>query len=254
LFLFQIGLIEMELKTLRAFVEVVRQGGFSAASRKLYATQSAFSKAVRQLEDELGVRLLDRVGRRVLRTEAGEIVYRRAQAMLRECDGLLQVLKASQGLQRGVLRLSSPPVGTSEVFADCFARYRRLYPGVEIHLLEHGSRRLEEILRDEPLILFAEGFALNPVILQGLARRGVESRVVSRSSQIEFIVALVAAGMGVAFLPRMIALRHRQDAVRVRPLEEAAMRWHLDLIWRRDAALSPAARAWRALCRLQCTS
>ena len=50
----------MQLRTLRAFVEVVRQGGFSQAAKVVFATQSTVSKAVRQLEDEIGVPLLDR--------------------------------------------------------------------------------------------------------------------------------------------------------------------------------------------------
>ena len=56
----------MELRTLRAFVEVVKQGGFSQAAKVVFATQSTVSKAVKQLEDEVGVLLLDRVGHRAV--------------------------------------------------------------------------------------------------------------------------------------------------------------------------------------------
>jgi DNA-binding transcriptional LysR family regulator len=52
----------MELRNLRAFVEVVRQGGFAQAAKTIFATQSTVSKSVKQLEDEIGGRLLDRVG------------------------------------------------------------------------------------------------------------------------------------------------------------------------------------------------
>ena len=55
----------MELRPLRAFVEVVRQGGFSRAAETVFATQSTVSKAVKQLEQEIGALLLDRAGRRV---------------------------------------------------------------------------------------------------------------------------------------------------------------------------------------------
>jgi DNA-binding transcriptional LysR family regulator len=68
----------MEIRTLRAFVEVVRQGGFSQAAKTIFSTQSTVSKAVRQLEDEIGTRLLDRIGHRSTLTVAGEVVYRRA--------------------------------------------------------------------------------------------------------------------------------------------------------------------------------
>jgi DNA-binding transcriptional LysR family regulator len=75
--------MRMEIRTLRAFVEVVKQGGFSQAAKVVFATQSTVSKAVKQLEDEFGVLLLDRVGHRSTLTAAGEIVYRRRSASSR---------------------------------------------------------------------------------------------------------------------------------------------------------------------------
>jgi DNA-binding transcriptional LysR family regulator len=82
----------MEIRTLRAFVEVVRQGGFSQAAKVVFATQSTVSKAVKRLEDEIGVLLLDRVGHRSTLTAAGEIVYRRALRILAERDDLMSEL------------------------------------------------------------------------------------------------------------------------------------------------------------------
>ena len=62
----------MELRNLKAFVEVVRQGGFSKAARALFSTQSTVSKAVGQLEAECGEALLERLGTGVRLTAAGE--------------------------------------------------------------------------------------------------------------------------------------------------------------------------------------
>jgi len=63
----------MNLRTLRAFVEVVRQGGFSQAAEVVSLTQSSVSKAVKTLEDELGTPLLNRLGHRNELTAAGEV-------------------------------------------------------------------------------------------------------------------------------------------------------------------------------------
>ncbi|WP_112664299.1 LysR family transcriptional regulator [Microvirga flavescens] len=288
----------MELRTLRAFVEVVRQGGFSQAAKAVFATQPTVSKAVKQLEDELGVPLLDRIGHRSEMTAAGEIVYRRALAILAERDDLIAELDELRGLKRGVLRLGLPPLGSSTLFAPLFAVYRSRYPGIEIRLVEHGSKRQEEILlageidfagsllpvsdefeaqavRREPLmallpsghpvakgrkisladlahipfILFESGFALNKVILDACERRGFAPDVAARSGQIDFIVELVAAGLGVAFLPRMIAEQRAHPSVRRLLLDEPETDWHMALVWRRGAYLSHAARAWLALAR-----
>ena len=136
----------MELRPLRALVEVVRQGGFSQAAKTIHATQPTVSKAIKQLEDELGMPLLDRQVYPPRLTEAGEIVYRRALSMLAERDDLRAELDALRGLQRGVLRLGLPRLGSSSLFAPLFARFRSRYPRIEISLVEHGSRRLEELV------------------------------------------------------------------------------------------------------------
>ncbi len=288
----------MELRTLRAFVEVIRQGGFSQAAKAVFATQSTVSKAVKQLEDELGVPLLDRNGHRSTLTAAGEIVYRRALKMLAERDDLVAELDELRGLKRGTLRLGLPPIGSSTLFAPLFAAYRSRYPGVGIRLVEHGADRLEEILlageidlaasllpvsnafewqdvateplmallpashalarqksidlpqlKDMPFILFESGFALNRIIFDACRQHGFEPTVAARSSQIDFIIELAAAGAGVAFLPRMIAKQRCAETVRGILLKEPRTDWHMALIWRRGAFLPHAASAWLALAR-----
>lgn len=283
----------MELRTLRAFVEVVRQGGFTQAAKKVFATQSTVSKAIKHLEDEIGVPLLDRIGHRSKLTAAGEIVYQRALRMLAERNDLMTELDELRGLKRGTLRLGLPPVGSSTLFAPLFAAYHKRHPGVEIRLVEHGGERLEELLlsgeielaasllpvsdtmewqavrlepltvllstNDElsrrrsvgllavkhlPFILFETGFALNRIILDACHRHGFEPNIVARSSQIDFIVELAAAGLGVAFLPRMIAERRKLPSVSRVPLVEPETDWHIAMVWRRGAYLSQAASAW----------
>lgn len=288
----------MEFRPLRMFVEVVRQGGFSQAAREVNATQSTISKAVKQLEDEIGVPLLDRIGHRSMLTTAGEIVYRRGVRLLADRDDLLAELDDLRGLGRGVLRLGLPPIGSSTLFAPLFATYRQRYPGVEVQLTEHGSDRLEESLRageidfagallptsedfevqlvrreplvallppghplarrrrialaelrETPFIMFESGFALHRVILDACRRAELEPKVVAVSSQIDFMVKLVAAGMGTTFLPRMIAQQRAGKAVRCVPLSEPGTDWVMAMVWRRGAYLSAAAQAWLDLVR-----
>lgn len=288
----------MELRNLHAVVEVARRGGFSPAARALFTTQPNVSKTVRQLEDELGVALFDRVGRKTELTDAGRVVYRRARSILNETEDMLGELDELRGLRRGVLRLGLSLFGSSVLFAPVFTMFRRRYPGVEISLVEHGSKRLEELLRAgevdlaasltpvpedfewqdvrvEPLvallpaahplagraalhlselfaesfILFDEGFLLNKIIMDCCARRGFTPVVAARSGQIDFIAGLVAAGLGVALLPRLMAERSSQPGLASVLVDEPDMVWHMALIWRRGGYLSHAAQAWLALAR-----
>jgi DNA-binding transcriptional LysR family regulator len=288
----------MELRTLRAFVEVVRNGGFSQAAKVVFVTQSTVSKAVKQLEDELGLPLLDRLGSGIKPTAAGEIVYRRALRLLAERDDLAAELTDLKGLKRGTLRLGLPPIGSSTLFAPLFTVYRQRHPDIEMRLVEHGSDRLQELLaagdidfaglllpvpdefssqlvrreplvamlaadhpasawpsvrlrdlRDTPFILFDAGFALNRIILDACRREGFEPNVVARSSQIDFIAQLAGAGLGVAFLPRMIAIERAQMPFRPVLLDDPDTEWAMAMAWRRGAYMSPAGAAWLALLR-----
>lgn len=283
----------MELRTLKAFVEVVRQGGFSEAAKVVFTTQSAVSKAVRQLEDELGLPLLNRIGHRATLTDAGEVVYRRAIAILAGRDDLLAELSELRGLTRGTLRLGLPPIGNDALFAPVFAVFRSRYPGIEIRLVEQGAKRLEEMvladevdlgasllpmpdvfewqtvrcepmhvllpsahplagqqtvplaaLKDNPFLLFETGFALNGIILDACRAAGFAPDIAARSSQINFIVELVAAGLGVGFLPRLIAEQRQRSGIAHALVVEPGMEWNMAWIWRRGGYLSHAGRAW----------
>ena len=104
-----------------------------------------------------------------------------------------------------------------------------------------------KILSEMPFILFEPGFALNAIILDACRTAGFEPQVAARSSQIDFIIELVAARLGVGFLPRMIARQRQHPKVRHIAITAPAMDWHIGLIWRRGAYLPHAARAWLEL-------
>src|SRR5258708_13637583 len=139
--------MDLDLRRLRLFAEVVRQGGFTQAARTAFASQPTVSKAVKQLEDELGVVLFDRIGRRSELTPAGRIVYSRAVDLLAQSADLLVELDALRGIKRGTLRLGFPRLGSSALFAPMYVAFRRAYPGIEVQVSAHSRRRLEELLR-----------------------------------------------------------------------------------------------------------
>ncbi|WP_174802749.1 LysR family transcriptional regulator [Martelella limonii] len=107
------------LTRMRAFIDVVEAEGFSAAARKTGRSKALLSKYVRELEDDLGVLLLNRTTRQFSLTEAGQIYRSRAVDIVQEIDNLSDTVRANNADLRGKLKVSVPrtfvdaPVGHS---------------------------------------------------------------------------------------------------------------------------------------------
>ncbi|MDN6450423.1 MAG: LysR family transcriptional regulator, partial [Enterobacterales bacterium] len=128
----------MDVRTLRYFVEVVRQQSFTRAAEKLFVTQPTISKMLRHLEDELGCTLLIREGRRLHLTDSGQAVYQRGLAILDQFSQLRAELEDISTVKRGQLKLGIPPmVGTQ--MAGLINEFRHNYPGIELIISEFGG-------------------------------------------------------------------------------------------------------------------
>jgi len=124
----------MDFAGLQAFLAVAEQTSFSRAADQLGLTQSAVSKRLSALEGELDVRLFDRVGRRVLLTEAGEVLRPHARRVLAEMDASRQAVADLGGSVGGRLRLAtSHHIGLHRLPPVLRAFVAR-YPGVELDL------------------------------------------------------------------------------------------------------------------------
>ena len=128
----------MDLKNLRYFVEVTEHGSFSKASRTLHVTQSALSKAVQLLEEELGATLLvrSRPGVPSRLTPSGEVVFHHAKGLLSRSKQMLTDVNLLNSLVTGVLQLGLPPLGSTDQVAAVLTEFRRRFPQVELQLRE----------------------------------------------------------------------------------------------------------------------
>jgi len=133
-----------DLNDLYYFVQVVDHGGFAPAGRALGVPKSKLSRRVRQLEDRLGVRLLNRSSRRFSVTEIGRDFYERCLAMLVEAEAAEQVVAQVRGEPSGVLRLSCPVALIHFQFGALIARFLAENPAVDIHL-ESTNREVDVI-------------------------------------------------------------------------------------------------------------
>jgi DNA-binding transcriptional LysR family regulator len=127
----------MNLRFLRTFVAVADNGGFGRAAARLNLTQSAASRQIQALEDELGLRLFARDGRSVRLTSEGEDLLVRSRRLLFDVEALGQRASALKAGEVG-----ATPQVIENLLADFLSRYRTRHSGVDIHLVEDGGSRL----------------------------------------------------------------------------------------------------------------
>jgi len=132
----------MNLRFLRTFVAIADNAGFARAAARLNLTQSAASRQIQALEDELGLRLFARIGRSVRLTPAGEDLLVRSRQLLFDAEALGQRASALKTGEVGVLRVGATPQVIEGLLADFLLRYRKRHGGVDVHLVEDGGSRL----------------------------------------------------------------------------------------------------------------
>lgn len=142
----------MDLRALRYFVETARQRSFTTAAAHLFVTQSTVSKMVRQLEDEVGQALLIREGRTVRLTDAGQIVFERAQEALAVVQRLNRDVADLSDITRGELTIGIPPM-VNIFFPPLIQRYKARYPHVKLNIVEAGGQVIEQRVRSGELEL-----------------------------------------------------------------------------------------------------
>jgi DNA-binding transcriptional LysR family regulator len=140
----------MTLRQLRTFKAVADLGSFSLAARQLRLSQPSVSYQVKELEEALGLPLLDRLSKRIQLTEAGSILYGYARRTLDVLDEAALALEEMRGIKRGNLRVGASTTVGIYLLPAALGAFKKLHPGLVISL-EIGTRVSvqEKVLRSE---------------------------------------------------------------------------------------------------------
>jgi DNA-binding transcriptional LysR family regulator len=122
------------LDQLRIFLAVSEREHVTRAAEALNLTQSAVSAAIAALEARHGVKLFDRIGRRIVLTDAGRGFVDEARAVLSRMALAERMLEDMAGLARGHLRIAASQTVANDWLPARLARYRAAYPGIELHI------------------------------------------------------------------------------------------------------------------------
>ncbi|CAI0827525.1 D-malate degradation protein R [Serratia liquefaciens] len=136
----------MNMNALQDFISVITHGSFSAASRATMTPKASISRRIRQLEDELQTRLFERTNTGFTLTAEGTLLFERIKPLVNELNDIKTDMMEQTGSPSGKLRISVPPVIAFDTLGKLAARYRELYPLVELELI--ADSRLVDPIRE----------------------------------------------------------------------------------------------------------
>jgi LysR family transcriptional regulator, nitrogen assimilation regulatory protein len=136
----------MDLRRLRTFVAVAELGTVSKAALRLRITQPALSRQIRDLQQELGLRLFDRVGRGLVLTTQGEQFLGDCRGALGHIDSLAERVELLRRGDKGVLKIAAPPQTIESVLSTFLPRYAERFPNVHVKLTEALGREQTAML------------------------------------------------------------------------------------------------------------
>jgi LysR family nitrogen assimilation transcriptional regulator len=152
----------MQFRQLRYFVKIVEAGSFSRAASVVHVAQPALSQQVAELEERLGVPLLQRSARGVRPTAAGEILYREASSILHQLDQLPGVVRPGNGEPEGAVSLGFVSSLAPKLVGGILAECRALLPKVTLRVSDGDSLSLEKRIASASIdlaVLYEDEFA-----------------------------------------------------------------------------------------------
>ncbi|MGA1042235.1 MAG: LysR family transcriptional regulator [Burkholderiaceae bacterium] len=249
--------LRLDLQSLRLFLAVARTGSITQAAHQSHLALGAASARLKDLEERLSIRLLERHARGARLTEAGRLVALRAHAIEHEMAQMgVEIEDLSKGVS-GHVRLIANMSSIAAVLPNDLARFLKAHSGVRIDMAEYTSREVEQLLlegradlgilttprssseltlfpyyKDEvvaavptqavwlkrktvaikellgqDLILLQEGGAISDWLADLARQEKLRLRVRVRAKGFDALAQLVAAGLGITVLPKVVALR-----------------------------------------------
>jgi DNA-binding transcriptional LysR family regulator len=134
----------MDLHQIEIFCVLIKFRSFSKAAETLYLTQPTVSGHIKNLETELGVKLLDRLGKRIVPTEAGEVLFRHGQKLLELRDEARQEIEGIAGNVNGLLKIGGSTIPGAYILPERIGAFKKKYPAPSIHLYINDTAKTTE--------------------------------------------------------------------------------------------------------------
>jgi LysR family transcriptional regulator, carnitine catabolism transcriptional activator len=136
--------LNITLRHLRTFIIVARQGSFNLAAQELSRTQPAVTLAIKQLEEFVGIKLLERTTRSVAPTNEGENFLPIAERLVRDFDSAIYDLRATAERRVGHVSIAIVPSVATNLLPPIIKTFSNAYPGINLHLDDDSSRGVQQ--------------------------------------------------------------------------------------------------------------
>jgi len=152
----------MDIHHLRIFSSVYRNLSFSKASQELYLSQPTISEHIKNLEEDIGCRLFDRVGRTIIATKEAEIIYPRAIHILEEIERIKEDLLPYEKEVKGSLLIGASTIPGTYILPLLASRFKRIHHNVSFQVLIEDSQKITDMIVDHQLTLGIVGAIISP--------------------------------------------------------------------------------------------
>lgn len=148
----------MKDRKLRIFHEVVKELNMTKVAEKLYISQPAVSQAIHELENELDVRLFDRIGKKLYITYEGELFHKYVRRILNIYDEVDRVIKESKNIEKGKLNIGASTTIGIYILPELIGDFKRKYKGIEVSLIIENTQNIINLLLENKIdFAFVEG-------------------------------------------------------------------------------------------------
>src|SRR5512132_2202324 len=212
----------LDVTRLRVIDAVARHGSVTAAAKELHYSQPSVSHHLARLEAETGAQLLQRVGRGIRLTQAGQLLADRAAEIIGRIDAANAELSAHVGLSTGRVRLAGFSSAIGSLVPRAVAALAARNPGLQVSLTATHppaalylltARRGHTLATLSGATWIAGCERCRSHLLSLCADEGFEPRIGYTSDDMVVIPALVAAGLGVATLPGLALRAHHNEGI-----------------------------------------
>jgi DNA-binding transcriptional LysR family regulator len=145
--------VDFDLRQLEIFCKVVELRSFSKAAEAVFLTQASVSERIAGLENSIGAKLLDRIGREINPTKAGELLYNQAIRLLDLKRTARLEMENFLGLKQGEVRLGGSTIPGEYILPNKIGQFRKIYPHISVNLIISDTTETEKLVHNGDLEL-----------------------------------------------------------------------------------------------------